>query len=206
MKFKTILKNHSEFESAVEEIIRYALEKIIIDLPSDKITVRERDMSIEAFILKLCALWESFLEEEIILAVSLDPTSLIDSMELSKSRHLLDIKLIRAILFSDTYRNLQDVNRLTDFTKDIIVEKYNPFLKITKEQKTKIRFTYSIRNYLSHYSNFSKKKLFSEYKRIYNYKKFLEPNRFLVKNKGKHFEDLANNFKISSLYMRKIFT
>lgn len=204
MKFKTILRNHSEFESAIEEIIRYALERIIIDLPSDKITVRERNILLEAFILKICALWESFLEKEIVLAVSLDPGSLIETMELNKSKQL-DIKLIRAILFSDTYRNFQDVNRLINFTKDVIVEKYNPFLKINKEQKTKIHFAYSIRNYLSHYSTLSKKKLLFEYKKAFGYKNFLEPSKFLIKNKGKYFEDLANNFKMASVHMRKTF-
>ena len=204
MKFKTILKNHTEFELAVEEIIRYALERILIDLPKQNITIRERDILIDAFILKLCALWESFLEKEILLCVSLDPRNLIATMELNKSKRL-DIKLIRAILFSDSYKNFRDVDRLIAFTKNVIVEIYDPFLKISKEQKTKIRFTYSIRNYLSHYSTFSKKKLLSEYKKVYGYKKFLEPSRFLLKNKGKYFEDLANNLKMTSIYMRKIF-
>lgn len=204
MKFRIILKNHNEFESAVEKITRYALEKIVINLPITRITVTESDMLIEAFILKLCALWESFLEKEIVLSLSLDPINLISIMELNKSQHL-DIKLIRAILFSDVYRNFQDINRLIDFTKRFIVGKYNPFLKITTEQKLKIHFTYAIRNYLSHYSSFSKKKLFSEYKRVIGYRNFLEPIKFLVKDKGKHFEDLANNFRMVSVYMKKIF-
>jgi len=204
MRFTTIVRNHTEFEEAVEKIIQYALERIIIEQPKEKITVRGRDILVDAFMLKLCALWESFLEKEIVLCVSLDPRNLIATMELNKSKHL-DIKLIRAILFSDKYMSFQDINRLIAFTKEVIVDRYNPFLRIHKEQKTKIHFTYSIRNYLSHYSTFSKKKLLSEYKKVYGYRKFLEPSRFLLKNKGKYFEDLADNFKLASVFMRKIF-
>jgi len=205
MKFRSILKNHREFEQSIEDVIQYALDKIIVDLPGDKIIAKERNVLLEAFILKLCALWESFLEKEIVLSVSLDTKNLIETMELNKNKRL-DTKLIRAILFSDTFRGFPDVNRLVNFAKRVIAEKYNPFFKITKEQKSKIHFTYAIRNYLSHYSSFSKKKLFSEYKRVFGYRNFLEPSKFLAKNKGKYFEDLANNFKIASVYMRKIFT
>lgn len=205
MKFKAILKNHKEFEQSIEDIIQYVLDKIIVDLSSDKMVAKEKNVLLEAFILKLCALWESFLEKEIIFCVSLDLKHLIETMELNKNKRL-DIKLIRAILFSDTFRGFQDVNRMIGFTKRVIVEKYNPFLKITKEKRSKIHFTYAIRNYLSHYSSFSKKKLFSGYKRVFGYRNFLEPSIFLAKNKGKHFEDLANNFKMVSVYMKKIFT
>lgn len=204
MRFAAIVRNHTKFEEAVEEIIQYALERIVIDPPKENITVRERDILIDAFMLKLCALWESFLEKEIVLCVSLDARNLIATMELNKRKHL-DIKLIRAILFSDKYKSFQDINRVIAFTKEVIIDKYNPFLRINKDQKNKIHFTYSIRNYLSHYSTLSKKKLLSEYKKVFGYKMFLEPSRFLLKNKGRYFEDLASNLKMTSVYMRKIF-
>ena len=62
---------------------------------------------------------------------------------------------------------------------------------------------YKLRNYLAHYSDFSKKKLFEEYVKTYNYKKFLEPGRFLLKNDGLHFENLIHNFSLASVTMKK---
>ncbi len=204
MKYKSILKNHKEFESNIEEIIKYSLEKIILNPRNGKISSRETSILLEAFILKICALWESFVEKEIVLTTFQDQTNLFQLMELKKNNKL-DVSLIRAVLFSDTYRGFQDINRLVDFSKKVIVDNYNPFLEISNEQKTKIHFVYTIRNYLSHYSNYSKKKLLLEYKKIYEYKVFLEPVTLLLKNKGKLFEELANNFCMTSVHMRKIF-
>jgi hypothetical protein len=49
-------------------------------------------------------------------------------------------------------------------------------------------------------------KLFRAYQRgPYKYRIFLEPGKFLLKQKGKHFEELVNNFKMASIQMRAIF-
>ena len=61
MKPKTILKNHEQFESAIEEVIQYALE-ICADLPYEKqMSEKEKHILLEALILKICALWEKFI-------------------------------------------------------------------------------------------------------------------------------------------------
>ncbi|TET58741.1 MAG: hypothetical protein E3J52_07665 [Promethearchaeota archaeon] len=204
MKFKSILKNHKQFESAVEDIIQYAQE-IIADLPyKSPISSKEKHILLEALILKICALWEKFIEAEIIYATCFNTKKLSQVMGLNHMTKL-NPKLVRAIIFSDTYRSFQDIDYLVYFSKKVIENKYNPFIRIRPYQKKNILFTYKIRNYLSHYSEYSKRALFSDYKKSYNYKKFLEPGKFLLKNKGEHYADLAKNFKITSIYMRKIF-
>ena len=202
---KVLIKHHDQFENTIESIIRYAQE-IIADLPYKKeISLKEKEMLLEALLLRACALWESFIEREIIISINLDPSNLLKEVDLPK-KNKLNIKLIRAIIFSDHYRDFHDIERSMSFLNRVIVEKNNPFKKITNTQKEKINFTYKIRNYLAHYSEFSKMKLFRAYKKkSYNYRYFLEPGKFLLKQKGKHFEDLINNFRITSIQMKKIF-
>lgn len=204
MKFKTILKNHEQFGSAVEDIIVYAQE-VIADLPyKNKISVKEKHILLEALILKICALWEKFIEEELVYVACLDTRKLSHLMGLNLNSKLTT-EMTRALIFSDTFRNFRGVDDLIGFSKKVIEDQYNPFTRITSQQKSNILFTYRIRNYLSHYSEYSKRTLFSAYKKIYNYKRFLEPGKFLLKNKGKYFEDLAKNFKITSIHMKKTF-
>ena len=162
-------------------------------------------MLIEALLLRACALWEKFIENEIVLLITLDPSKLLKEFDLPPTTNI-NSKLVRAIIFSDHYRDFRDIDRSMGFFERVIVDKYNSFKKITTPQKQKINFTYKLRNYLAHYSEFSKTHLLRAYKQPpYNYGKFLEPGRFLLKQKGKHFENLVHNFKMSSITMRNIF-
>ena len=204
MRFKSILRNHEQFESAVEDIIRYAQE-IIADLPyKNAMSAKEKHILLEALILKICALWEKFIEQELIFVICLNTKKLLQVMGLDEKMKL-NPQLVRAIIFSDTFRPFHDIDNLIYFSKKMVEQKYNPFIRITPSQKRNILFTYKIRNYLSHYSGYSKRVLFSAYKKIYGYERFLEPGKFLLKDKGKHFEDLAKSFKMASLHMKKVF-
>ena len=198
-------RNHTQFEDAIEHIIRYA-QDIIADLPyKKKMSSNEKEMLIEALLLRACALWESFIEREIVFLINLDPSKLLREFDLPKGTNF-DTKLIRAIIFSDHYRDFHDIDRSMSFFDRVIVDKNNSFRKIIGPQKGKINFTYKLRNYLAHYSEFSKLILCRAYQKApYNYSRFLKPGVFLIKQKRKHFEDLVNNFRMSSICMRKIF-
>jgi hypothetical protein len=205
MSIKTVIKNHHIFENNIENIIRYAQE-LIADLPYQKtVPPKEKEMLLESLLLRACALWESFIEREIILLTNLDPSQLIRKFGLPVKGDL-NIRLIRAIIFSDSFRDFHDLDRSIAFFEEVISTKFNAFKAITSDQKTKIIFTYKIRNYLAHYSEFSKMKLFHAYqKEPYKYKIFLEPGKFLLKHKGTHFERLLNNFRMVSIQMRTSF-
>jgi len=199
---KDIIKNHSFFEENVEDILQYSQE-VIINIPKRKILKREKFLILESLILRVCALWEKFLEKEIILLVNLNPQKIIEEMELNKDSKL-DLKLIRAILFSDIYRDFNDLNRSKTFFNKYIIDNLNPFNKISKSYMKKINFVYKLRNYLSHYSEFSKRKLFNSYKKEYNLKRFTEPGQFLISNNGKRFKELISSFKYVSITMKKL--
>ena len=91
-------RNHTQFEDAIEHIIRYA-QDIIADLPyKKKMSSNEKEMLIEALLLRACALWESFIEREIVFLINLDPSKLLREFDLPKGTNF-DTKLIRAIIF-----------------------------------------------------------------------------------------------------------
>ena len=77
---------------------------------------------------------------------------------------------------------------------------------ISHKKITSIQFTYSLRNYLSHYSDFSRRKLFEAYKKHYAMNRFMEPGQFLFANKGKRFSELISNFKFTSISMKQSVT
>lgn len=198
------MHNHEDFEENIEKILQY-VQEIIANLPFRRATTKdEQFLILESLILRACALWEKFLETELLLAVSYDSVKLIKEMNL-RSTDKLNLELVRAILLSDSYRDFHDLERSNSFFRKYIVDKWNPFNKISGRQTKKIQFTYSIRNYLSHYSKFAKKKLLESYKKEYNLSLFPEPGQFLYAKKCARFKDLVENFKFCSINMKTVF-
>lgn len=204
MNYNALLRNHVNLERNIEALINYGLEVI-----SDKFSQKSKSMNknekmilIESLLLRSCAHWENFLEKEIVFLINLDSKKFKFNMGLPENTKL-NLKLITAILYGDKYKDFHDVEHHKSYFSRLLSEKYNPFLSITIEQLKKINFTYTVRNYLSHYSEFSKKKLHKAYAQNYNYKIFQEPGVFLLKEKGRYFENLMHNFILVSVNMKK---
>ncbi len=203
MSISSIKRNHLKFEKNLNELIEYGLEIITenVTVKKDKISKKEKNILLESLLLRSCAYWENFLEKEIIILINLNSDKFKLNMELP-SDIKLNLKLIRAILYGDEYRDFHDIKHFRNYFSKILVEEYNPFTNITNEQLNKINITYTIRNYLSHYSEYSKKKLYQTYVDNFKYKIFQEPGIFLLKEKGKYFENLIHNFVLVSANMR----
>lgn len=202
---KKINSNFDEFENDIEMILQYA-EEMLADLPYRRpISKNEKFLLLESLILRGCALWERFLEKTLILTVSANSSKLKKAMNL-KSVIKLDSTIVKAIIFSDIYRDFHDPERSKNFFSKYVVAAYNPMNNISNKKITSIQFTYSLRNYLSHYSDFSKRKLFDAYKKHYAMNRFVEPGQFLFSNKGKRFSELISNFKFTSISMRQSIT
>jgi len=203
MSINSIKRNHLKFEKNLNELIKYGLDIITenVTVKKDKISKKEKNILLESLLLRSCAYWENFLEKEIIILISLNSDKFKLNMELP-SDIKLNLKLIRAILYGDEYRDFHDITHSKSYFSKILVKEYNPFKEITSEQLNKINITYIIRNYLSHYSEYSKKKLYQAYVDNFKYKIFQEPGIFLLKEKGKYFENLIHNFVLVSVNMR----
>lgn len=203
MTHATIIKYNNLFEERIEKIIVFGTQHIYDKSPLGKknYTSAEKSIILEALLLRSCALWESFLENEVLNLILLEPTLFLENFDLSINTKL-NLNILRAILFSDHYRDFANLEKSRSFFKKCITQRNNLFLNIDKIKIKKINFTYKIRNYLSHYSSFSKKQLLDSYKKDYNYSNFLEPGQFLLKSNGRYFEELVYNFKLVSIQMR----
>lgn len=199
MKTKQILKIHDDFETKIENIIQYGL---IIIQSSSATSKNEHIIISEGLLLRSCALWESFIEELVVHLISLDVNFFKKNMGLAITDKI-NKRIIRAILYRDRYQDFNNISSYKGQIKKYIVEKNNSFANITTEQIKKMEFTYTMRNYLSHYSQYSKRKLLQLYKLDYHLNNFHEPGSFLRKSNGKNFEDLLHNFALTSVSMRK---
>lgn len=200
MSKNIILKNHVQLEQNIEESIKYGLK--LIELETELLNSGEKTIVIEGLLLRACAYWEKFLEAEVIYLIEMDKSKLIEELELP-CNSVLSRKIIKSILFSNVYRDFHDIEKSKTFFRTFITDNYNLFKKLTNEQIKKTQTVYKLRNYLVHYSEFSKRKLQQEYINNYKYSVFTAPGKFLIKSSGKHFEKLIHNFSIMSATMKK---
>jgi len=133
-----ILKNHAYLEENVEKIIKYGLR--IIDKNNfnkfESLDREEKKLTIEGLLLRACAFWEKFMENEVIYLVELDTNKLLEKLELSLNT-TLNRNIIRAIILSDKYRDFHDIERSKSFFKTYITDQNNVFTKLTTDQKDK---------------------------------------------------------------------
>ncbi len=196
-----IERNHLEFEKKIEEILNYA-SNLVHGIPLyRRVQTSEKTLLLESLILRTCALWESFLENELVICAYSDQSKIKGVMNILQ-RGKLPKDLIRALIFSDRYRDLHDIQRIKSVFKRFTSDSFNPTSKISSTQTTKITFIYSMRNYLSHYSIFSRRALQERLIKNYQVIKFIEPGKFLLSNNGERFNDLISHFKFASINMR----
>lgn len=197
-RINNLIKNHITFEKEIDETIK--IFKNVLSNPD--LTSAEKGMIAEGILLKSCALWEKFLEKEIVTLVSFDTTNLINEVKLPQNTKL-NLRLIKAILFSNCFRDFHDIDRSKNFFNTFIVSKHNPFIKIPKDLIDNAAFTYKIRNYLAHNSEYAKNQLLNHLRKNFYYTNFIEPSKFLVKGNGKNLTQLVHNFSLLSASMRK---
>lgn len=195
-----IEKRFLNFENSLNELIKLGLE-LISKVENIELLNKNKELLLESLLLRACALWERFIENEINNLIILDTSKFLDYFGLPPKTDV-NLKLIKAIIYSDRYKDFKDLDQSIPYFSKILVDKYNYFKAITGEKKKYLSFTYKIRNYLSHYSDYAKKKLLNSYKEDYQCSNFIEPGKFLLKNKGKYFEKLIHNFVLISALMR----
>jgi hypothetical protein len=199
MKKADLRKNHENFDQSLARYHAF-MQKIcgaqrVIGTPAEK-----RDIA-ESIILRLCANWESFIDDHLVDCVNRDPSQLTEFFGVAipdnPSRDLC-----QALIFGERYRDFRSFSDLKRFSQDILPYMSNPFLSVSAAHSKRIDEVYRIRNYLSHYSAKGRRSLFAMYKSQYSMDRFLEPGQFLLAYNAKRLWAYFDAFEGASSDMK----
>jgi hypothetical protein len=199
MRKSDLRKNHETLDQA---IIRYYnfLEKIIAAQRVIATAEEKRDLA-ESVILRLCANWERFVDNQLVSCVNRDPSKLSEFLGVKIPAHP-DKGLCQALLYGDTYRDFRSFGDLKGFSKKVLPEDGNPFICVSRAHGNRLDEVYKIRNYLAHYSDRARRSLFNMYKSSHNMNKFLEPGQFLLAYEGRRLWAYIDTFANVSADMK----
>jgi len=176
MKKSSFLKYHIEF---VNWIIWYGdFLKKINDAKRIITNKYQKAETTEAFVLRIAARWENLCIDDIITSLNLDSSVYATTLNLKLRKHLTRDEC-KAMLYGHRYVDFKSVGDIKNFGKSYLNPSYNPFSGIQKKESDRIDEFYTIRNFLAHYSAFSKRSYNKLMINKYHYKKIPEPGYFL---------------------------
>ena len=200
MKKSDLAQNHHPFDEALSRY-RTFIKKIINAQRVVSTTEEKRDIA-ESVLLRLCANWESFIENHLVDCVNCDPSKLSTYFSVTIPRNP-DWNLCYALLVGRNYLDFRNFGDLKSFTKRILPGTSNPFLSISRTHSRRIDEVYKIRNYLSHYSATSRRHLMDVYRETYQMQRFLEPGQFLLAYSADRLWKYFDAFEGASKDMKK---
>ena len=199
MRKADLKQNHVRLDDAIARY-RSFLERVIAAQRVVGSAQEKRDLA-ESVLLRLCANWESFVDEHLVDSVNVDHSKLEEFLGVPVPAHPSK-NLCTALIFGDSYRDFASFGQLKGFTKKLLPTSSNPFLEVTPTQARRIDEVYKIRNYLSHYSARSKRVLHRMYKEEYAMTNFLEPGQFLLAYGAQRLWSYFDAFEGASTRMR----
>lgn len=168
------------FDSFLKSLFWYKdfLNKIA-NTKSKILKTKEKKEIFEGIVVKITAIWEVLAEDLLTDCLTFDTTRYAETkgMRLPKRPNR---SLCHSLITGHGYFNFKNTENLKSTARKILVDKYNPFNKITKRQCKKIDDFYTLRQYIAHLSNTSKQNLLKTYKNRYHLKRFREPGYFLL--------------------------
>lgn len=199
MRKSNLKHNHSRLDDAISRY-RSFLERIIAAQRVIRLAQEKRDIA-ESVLLRLCANWESFVDEHLVDCLNVDHSKLEEFIGVPVPAHPSK-NLCTALIFGDGYRDFASFGQLKGFTKKLLPNPSNPFLMVTSTQSKRIDEVYTIRNYLSHYSARSKRALHRMYRDKYEMTNFIEPGSFLLGYNARKLWSYFDAFEGASKRMR----
>ena len=158
----------------------------------------------EAFVLKIHAIWEIFVEDLIVDCLNKDTSQYAEYMGIRLRKHL-PRNQCKAMVLGMSYLDFRDVSDIKGKAKNILVSQYNPFAIIKNPALKRMNEFYCIRNYVAHYSEPARRSLWKIYKNVYNMRRFNEPGHFLIawdkRTKQIRFDDYIDAFFDTSIEM-----
>ena len=199
MNKSDILAKHDGFLDTIEWY-REFLSRIIAAKRVLGNVAEKRELA-ESNVLRLCAHWEYYIDELIVASVNRNHSKLSEHFGVPIPEHP-SYALCQALIFGDGYRDFPSFSSLKRFSKRILPDTGNPFIRIHSSHWKKIDEIYAIRNYLSHYSFKAKRTLLRMYQNNHGMARFMEPGQFLLAYNASRlgeylyaFEGAATNMK-----------
>lgn len=141
--------------------------------------VSEKCEVYESFVLKICATWETFINDLFALCLKQDTSEYSKFLGVKLPKRP-SVELCAVLISGYRYNKFQE---LVDNAKKILTEVYNPFSKEALRKappRKRIDEFFSIRNYVAHRSRAARRKLCRVYQDTYHLERFQEPGRFLL--------------------------
>jgi hypothetical protein len=199
MRKADLRHNHKTFEAALTRYRAFA-EKVIQAKRVIGTTAEKRDLA-ESTLLRVCAQWERFVDEHIVDCVNRDHSKLREYFSVAIPPNP-SWDLCHALIIGAKYLDFRSIGELAGFTAKILPDASNPFKKIGKAEHRMIDETFKMRNYLSHYSQASRRALEKVYGKQYGMKRFIEPGAFLLADQGSRLLTYIDAFQRASTAMR----
>ena len=199
MRKADLKKNHDSLDEAIDRYHVF-LGKIIGAQRVVSTAAEKRDIA-ESVLLRLCAHWESFVEEHLIDCIN------VDHSKLKEYFHVIipsnpSKNLCQALILGPGYKDFHSMDDMKRFSKKILHPSSNPFLAISRPHSKGIDEVYKIRNYLAHYSSAARRSLHSMYRGEYGMTRFLEPGQFLLGYNARRLWSYIDHFKGASADMK----
>lgn len=203
MRKASFQKNHEEFDAWMliyGELLKRLVEaKRVIRIKYEKLEI------VEAFVLRCAVRWELLITADIITSLNRDSSQYGSALGLRLRKHL-SYDECKAMLYGPRYLDFKSVDDIINFSKKYLSLTENPFQSITNVSRKKINEFLTIRNFLTHYSDFAKRSYINLMKNTYKYRRAPEPGAFLiaVNNSGQYrWGEYIINFLQASADMLK---
>lgn len=198
MRKADLCNNHAQLNAAIGRY-RSFMVKILAAQRVISTNIEKRDIA-ESVLLRLCAYWESCVDEHLVDCINVDHSRLSEHFGVTIPANP-GKSLCQALLFGGSYRDFKSFGDLKGFSKKVLPDDSNPFLAVTPTQSKRIDEAYKIRNYLSHYSAMGRRSLMRMYETEYDMSRFLEPGQFLLAYEARRLWSYFDAFDSASREM-----
>jgi hypothetical protein len=141
---------------------------------------------VEALAIRLCTTWSFSVEDLMIDCLNRDSTKFAQTVHAKSLPKNLPRNLCELLLTGPGYFDVKNIADLKAKGNKYLVDAYNPFKSISKNDAVKINELIIIRNFVTHYSTRSRHALHEEvYKTVHQRKKFKHPGPFLIAKDAK---------------------
>jgi hypothetical protein len=199
MRKSDLRKNHDAFDAALSRY-RGFMDRIINAQRVISSAQEKRDIA-ESVVLRICAHWESFIDEHLIDCANRDHSKLSEYFGVNNPANP-NKGLCHALIFSGGYKDFKSFGDLKGFSKKLLPDESNPFLAVTTAHAKKLDEVYKIRNYLSHYSATATRALHRMYKEDHDLERFVEPGKFLLSDSARRLWVYFDAFAGASAAMK----